>query len=264
MNIKKHIPNTITSMNLLCGCFAIVAAFNEQLTWSAMLIGLAAIFDFFDGLVARLLHVHSEIGKQLDSLADVISFGAVPGIIMFHFISADLGDYYTPINERSINHLLLSSVAFIIPVLSAVRLAKFNIDPRQSDSFIGVPTPANAILIGSLILIMDLQLNLNIYSPAALETNTLLKPFELTIASLLYNPYVLGAICIIMSLLLVAELPLFALKFKNLSWADNKTRFLFIIISVGLLITLKLIALPIIIVFYILLSIINNFASAKH
>ena len=261
MNIKKHIPNTITSLNLLCGCFAIVAAFNGQLTWSALLIGLSAIFDFFDGMVARLLHVHSEIGKQLDSLADVISFGLVPGIIMFQFISADLGDNNILIQERSINHLLIASIAFIIPVLSAVRLAKFNIDPRQSDSFIGVPTPANAILIGSLVLIMDLQLGLDIYDPDSNLTH--LTSYKALIANALYNPYFLCCISILMSILLVSEIPLFALKFKNLSWTDNKIRFLFILISAGLLLSLKLIALPIIIVIYILLSIINNFASAK-
>ena len=267
MNIKKHIPNTITSLNLLCGCFAIVAAFNEQLTWSAILIGFSAVFDFFDGLVARLLHVHSEIGKQLDSLADVISFGLVPGIIMFQFISANLGDSNLPFQERSLNHILLSSMAFIIPVLSAVRLAKFNIDPRQSDSFIGVPTPANAILIGSLVLIMDLQLDLDIYSGlfySNQENFAHLSFFESLLATALYNPYVLCFISVIMSLLLVAEIPLFALKFKNLSWAGNKIRFIFILISAALLLSLKLIALPIIIVIYILLSIINNFASAKH
>lgn len=265
MNIKKHIPNSITCGNLLCGCLAITAAFNGSLVVSAYFVGLAAVLDFFDGFTARLLNVHSEIGKQLDSLADVVTFGVVPGIIVFKMILLSLvgmddslahnaynGLFYMsmPVFRELAKHgitgnlfiLLIPAIGFIIPIFSALRLAKFNIDTRQTNSFIGIPTPANAILICSLPLIADSQ------------------PFlmGMDLRPLLFNIYFLGGLSILMSFLLVAELPLFALKFKNFGWADNKIRYSFIVTSLIFLFFFKFIAIPFIIFLYIILSVVSN------
>ncbi len=236
MNIKKHIPNTITCGNLVCGCLAIVSAFEGNLLASTYLVGIAAILDFFDGFTARLLKVHSEIGKQLDSLADMVTFGVVPGVIIYHLFQSSL-------LMQEDNHMgLIAYSAFLIPVFSALRLAKFNIDTRQSDSFIGVPTPANAILICSLPLIKSFQ-------PTVGDFN---------IVPIIESPIFLVSLSIIMSYLMVAELPLFALKFKNFGWADNKIRFSFLIVSLLLLVAFKFLAIPFIIFLYIILSAVNT------
>lgn len=247
MNIKKHIPNAITCGNLFCGCLAIVCAFNDNLVWSAYLVGIAAVLDFFDGFVARLLKVGGELGKQLDSLADMVTFGVVPGVVMYHMIrqGIDYKIYFSQgIPDTSVVGLItpfFPYIGFIITVFSGLRLAKFNIDTRQTDSFIGVPTPANSILICSLPLIMEFHRN----DHGKFHT-------------FLLNPYLYISLSIIMSYLLVAELPLFALKFKNFGWGDNKIRYSFLIISVILLIVFQFIAIPFIIFLYIILSIINN------
>ena len=248
MNIKKNIPNTITCGNLLCGCLAVVYAFNGNLVWSAYLVGIAAILDFFDGFIARLLNVHSEIGKQLDSLADMVTFGLVPGVIMFLLLFNATGiDAIINLNTTASDNntefpFLLTFAAFLITIFSAVRLAKFNIDTRQTHSFIGVPTPAVAILICSLPLIKHFQ-------PHVGEFNILL---------IIGNPWFLLALTILMSYLLVAELPLFALKFKNFGWADNKIRYSFLISSLILLLLFQFIAIPFIIFLYIIISAINT------
>ncbi len=254
MNIKKHIPNAITCCNLLCGCLAIVQAFEGNLVYSAYLVGLAAIFDFFDGFAARLLRVASPIGKDLDSLADMVTFGVVPGFVMFKLIFMGLLVYgidglssegwtiYPPLsvngvtNERTILPEYVIYSAFLIPVFSAIRLAKFNNDNRQSDSFIGVPTPANAIFICSIPLIS--------------EHNDI---------SFVLNPYVLIIVTIIFSLLLISEIPLFALKFRNFSWRGNRIRYSFLGLSLLLLITLQYVGIPLIIILYILMSLVTNF-----
>ena len=245
MNIKKHIPNAITSGNLVCGCFAIVSAMHNNLVWTAYFVGIALILDYFDGFVARLLKVGGELGKQLDSLADVVTFGVVPGMVIFqmirypHVIPVGNGVPETAISPTI---YFISLIAFLIPVFSAMRLAIFNIDTRQTSSFIGVPTPANAMLICSLPLI-------GVYQP---------ELFGCNLNTIIYDIYFLVGLTLVMSYLLVAELPLFALKFKNFKWADNKIRFVFLIISLVLLILFHFIAIPIIIFLYILLSIINN------
>lgn len=243
MSIKKHIPNAITCGNLFCGCLAIVAAFKGNLVMTAYLVGIAAVLDFFDGFTARLLKVGGEMGKQLDSLADMVTFGVVPGIVLFQLMSAstrlngkptlllanDIGSYW----------LLLS---FLITIFSAIRLAKFNIDTRQTNSFIGVPTPANTILICSIPLINHFQANFGGFNILAITENI----------------YFLIVLTLLMSYLLIAELPLFAMKFKNFGWPDNKIRYSFLIISVILLILFQFIAIPFIIFLYIVLSVINN------
>lgn len=234
--MKKHIPNAITCLNLFCGCLALYFAFNNELVYAAYLIGIAAIFDFLDGMLARVLKAYSEIGKQLDSLADMVSFGVVPGAIMFALLAqAEASILGIPAD-------VLPFFGFLITIFSALRLAKFNIDTRQAESFIGVPTPACSMFIGSLPLILATTGNL--------YDNVIL------------NPYFLVAVTVIFSYLLVAELPLFALKFKNLTWKDNATRFIFLGISVILLALVKFAAIPLIIVLYVLLSVIRKVSTS--
>ena len=234
--MKKHIPNFITCLNLFSGCLAIYAAFNNDLLNSFYFIIIAAVFDFLDGLAARLLNVKSELGKQLDSLGDIVSFGVAPACIMFMLIksASSVSDFILSTNY-------LPFLAFIIVVFSGLRLAKFNIDENQTDSFIGLPTPANAIFIGSLPFVM-------------IHNNF----------AWLANPFCLAIVTLILSYLLVSPLPLFALKFHNLSWKENQYRFFLIIISIILLILLTYSAIPLIIIVYILLSLMENLFSKKN
>ncbi|MEO8151374.1 MAG: CDP-alcohol phosphatidyltransferase family protein, partial [Bacteroidia bacterium] len=268
MAIKNHIPNSLTCANLLCGCIGIKFAYEGNLLWSVYLIGAALVFDFFDGFVARLLKVSSPIGKDLDSLADMVTFGVLPGVIMYQLIfKADCfhPGWHTVINNKP----LLPYIAFMIPVFSALRLAKFNNDPRQTDSFIGVPTPAVTMFIASIPLMISdplvrpPQQGWTFYPPLSgvLDTLSVFSdtqtglPIPLGHApnftdQIFSNIYVLIAITIVVSFLLVSELPLFALKFKNFSWADNKIRFVFLICCVVLMIIFKFAAIPLIIILY--------------
>ncbi|MBL7931089.1 MAG: CDP-alcohol phosphatidyltransferase family protein [Bacteroidia bacterium] len=247
MNIKKHIPNTITLGNLLCGCLAIVKAFEGNLVWAAIFVGFALILDFFDGFTARLLKVASPIGKDLDSLADMVTFGVVPSIIMFQLIKHG-SDVYR-LSAMQLDNIsetgFMPYVAFIIAIFSCIRLAKFNNDTRQTGSFIGLPTPANAMVICSIPLIAH----------DTYHSDTFIE--------MMLNPVVLCVVSVVMSFLLIAELPLFALKFKNFSWTDNKVKYLFLLASVLLLIILRFVAIPLIILLYILISIVNNIFSKK-
>lgn len=244
MNIKKHIPNAITCGNLLCGCFGIESSFLGQLDLAFYFVILAAVLDFFDGFAARMLKVSSPIGKDLDSLADMVTFGVLPGFIMFRMLI-----FSSSITGNEVSEFFYL-IAFMIPVFSALRLAKFNNDTRQTDSFIGVPTPASTLFISSLGYIVFRNFpNPEQYSSSSLQ--------------FLNHPYYLGAITVIMSFLLVAELPLFALKFKNFGWPDNKVRYLFLIIAAVLLILFQVTALPFIILLYILLSLIVNLITKK-
>lgn len=254
MQLKKHIPNAITCGNLLCGCLGIVASFDNRLDFAFYFVMLAAVLDFLDGFAARLLKVSSAIGKDLDSLADMVTFGVLPGFIMFRMIafsSMVLG------NEVS---TLFKLISFTIPVFSAIRLAKFNNDPRQTDSFIGVPTPANTILISSLGYVI-----FGAFRPSAATGWQFILPSTDPWKGLqfLNHPYYLCGITVIMSLLLVSEIPLFALKFKNFGWPDNKVRYIFLIIATVLLILFQVTALPFIILLYILLSLIINITTTK-
>ncbi len=239
--MKKHIPNFLTLMNLLCGCLAIIAAFNIQLQMVAIYILIALIMDFLDGMVARLLHVHSEIGKQLDSLADVVSFGVVPGFVAYYLMNEAINTSNPEWNSTI--RLIMQSTAFIIPLFSALRLAKFNLDTRQSESFIGVPTPANTMLWVALPLIL-----LN---------------DKYNLATYILNPYFLTVLILLTSYLLVAEIPLFALKFKNLKWADNKIRFIFLTLSAILIPIFLYTSIPIIIILYVILSLLNTMKLIK-
>jgi len=242
MNIKKHIPNAITCGNLLCGCIGILATIKGKPDIGAWMIVSAAVLDFFDGFIARLLHVSSPIGKELDSLADVVSFGVLPGFIMYKLIRSATVINYESCSTDSCP-LILPYLALIIPVFSALRLAKFNIDTRQSDSFIGVPTPANAILIASIPLMF-------MHPVSWLNLSGLYEFFK--------NEYVLLIISVGMSFLLVSEIPLIALKFKDFSWESNKIRYLFLISSVILLGLLQFAAMPFVIILYILFSVLSS------
>ena len=264
MSIKKHIPNAITCCNLLCGCLAIVQAFEGNLVYSAYLVGLAAIFDFFDGFAARMLKVSSPIGKDLDSLADMVTFGVVPGIVMFKLLQINEFSYENAVYSfqfiRGIEYL-----AFTIPIFSAIRLAKFNNDIRQSDSFIGVPTPANAILIGSLTLIILPFIKKQFYNLSNQSNENFIDvttPGEL-VDRLFFIHCMLLFITLIFSFLLVSELPLFALKFKHFKWKDNEIRFVFLGLSLVMLVALQFIGIPLIIILYILMSVISNLTKKK-
>lgn len=277
MSIKKHIPNAITCCNLLCGCLAIVQAFEGNLVYAAYLVGLAAIFDFFDGFAARMLRVASPIGKDLDSLADMVTFGLVPGVVVFQLFQFSMLNYAERchIEEMPSYFSFLKYSAFIITIFSALRLAKFNNDIRQSDSFIGVPTPAVAIFVCSLVLISDhlnLEYNSVVNSIASVSDNAIQEGFSKmpypdvemgmlynVFFGLIYNPYVLCGLSVILSILLVSEIPLFALKFRNFSWRGNRIRYSFLGLSLLLLITLQYVGIPLIIILYILMSVITNF-----
>jgi len=239
--MKKHIPNFLTLMNLFCGCLALLAAFNLQMQQVAILIFIALVLDFLDGMSARLLHVHSDIGKQLDSLADVVSFGVVPGFVAYHLMEEAINTSNP--EWSSSTRLILETSSFIIPLFSALRLAKFNIDTRQSESFIGVPTPANTMLWVSLPLI--------------------LLHDKYNLSSYILNPIFLVILILLTSYLLVAEIPLFALKFKNLKWKDNKIRFIFLGISVILIPIFLYTSIPIIIFLFVVLSLLNNMKLIK-
>ncbi|MDA9283778.1 CDP-alcohol phosphatidyltransferase family protein [Flavobacteriaceae bacterium] len=238
----KQIPNIITSLNLLCGCVAIMFAVSGDLV-SASFFAFAGIFlDFFDGLAARVLNAQSQVGLQLDSLADVVTSGVLPGIVMVQLLSEALTgtslDISTIFSSTSNNTSIESYLPFIgllIAVASGYRLAKFNVDIRQTTSFIGLPVPANTLLILSLPLIISFQASQQI-------------------AEVILTPWFLIIITLVSCVLLNAEIPLFGLKFKTWNFKDNAVRYLFLISSILLLVVLKFIAIPIIIFLYILVS----------
>ena len=229
----RNIPNTISCLNLFCGCLSIVFAFSGRLDIAAYYIIAAAVFDFLDGFAARVLKAYSELGKQLDSLADAVSFGVAPASIMYHLLLAAATTYSFA--------WLIAPLAYIIAVFSALRLAKFNIDSRQSDSFIGLPTPANAIFICSLAFI-------------SLSDSL----------SFITNIFFLLPATVVLSYLLVAEIPLFSLKFKSYDWKSNKIRYIFVVLSVLILLILHLAGLAFVILLYIVLSVITNVKMYRH
>lgn len=225
--IIRNIPNSITSCNLFCGCIATYMAFQSDYRLAMLFIVLGAVFDFFDGMTARLLKVSSPIGKELDSLADNITFGLAPSAIVFSlFTNVRMPQFLLGVSEY------VPYCAFLISVFSALRLAKFNLDERQTTSFIGMPTPANALFWSSLAILIIEGRNL---------TNT-------------FNALYLLLLVIVMSLLLVSELPMFSLKFKNLSWKSNKIQYIFLAVSVLLLALCGISGVCAVIVWYIILS----------
>ena len=223
--MKKHIPNLITCGNLFSGCLAIVSAMQGKLEIAALLIFTAGLFDLLDGLAARLLHVSSPMGKELDSLADVVSFGVAPAIILFCI---------TPACSDQLFFSLLPYSAFLITIFSAIRLAKFNIDQRQTTSFIGLPTPAMAFFVASLPFI------------------------SAATGCILQYPIVTPLISIVLASLMVAELPLFSLKFSGMGWKGNKTRYVFIVLALICAILFFISSIPLVIALYILLSLASD------
>ncbi len=245
MSIKKHIPNTITLLNLLAGLLALIHAFNGNYNEAFSLVCLGIFFDYWDGFFARIWKVQSPIGLQLDSLADMVTSGVVPGLVMYKML-ADIQENQSQYNLTEDTYYMgvVPYLGFLITLASCYRLAKFNIDTRQTDSFIGLPTPANALLIMSIPMI---QFH---------------SEFE-WLVDFLSNPYVLVGITVLSSYLLNAEIPLFSLKVKSFSWEKYKMQVVFLILSLILLILLEFIAIPIIILLYVILSVVNNAIAKK-
>ena len=228
--ITRHIPNTVTCCNLLSGCVAIVMAHQGCYQAALGFIVLGAIFDFFDGLLARALKAYSPLGKELDSLADDVTFGVAPAMMVFSLMhEVALPAWLAPVAG------LLPYAAFLIAAFSALRLAKFNIDTRQTTSFIGLPTPANALFWGSLIV----------------------GAHDFLVADTLAFLYLI-ILVLLTSWLLVAEIPMFSLKFKNLSWRDNKVQFIFLLGCIPLVLFLQLAGLAAVIIWYALLSLLTQ------
>ncbi len=234
MTIKKHVPNVITLLNLFCGCIAMVFALNNDFELAFYFVSLGIFLDFFDGFFARLFQVSSPLGLQLDSLADMVTSGVVPGIVMYQLLGSSssfpkLGWAVEP----------FPFLGFLIALGSCYRLANFNIDTRQTDSFIGLPTPANALFILSLPLVLR-------YSDSML------------VLELLTNPWVLVVIALLSVYLLNAEIPLFSLKIKTFSVKKNALQIGFLVASLLLLVFFQYAGIPLVIVFYVLLSVANN------
>ena len=226
MSIKKHIPNTITCCNLICGCIATYWAFCGIYDTALLFIILGAVFDFFDGMSARLLKVSSPLGLQLDSLADDITFGFAPSAIVFDFLKQ---------NATQLPWHYLAYIAFVMAAFSALRLAKFNIDERQTMGFIGLPTPANALFWGSLLVGGEEWLS--------------------------SSPYTIYGVIVMMFVscyLLVSEIPMFALKFKHWGWKGNEVKYIFLLSCIPLLLLLQVSGFAAIIAWYVVLSVITN------
>lgn len=224
--LKKHIPNTITCLNLISGCVATYWAFQGDYQLALLFIIIGAVFDFFDGMTARLLHVSSPIGKELDSLADDITFGFAPSAIVFSFLSP-LTSHISP---------LIPYLAFVMAAFSALRLAKFNLDERQALGFIGLPTPANALFWGSLVVGLE-------GSGSSVAAN---------------NWWAILLLMFFSCYLLVSEIPMFALKFKTWGWKGNEIKYIFLITCIPLLLLLGVSGIAAIIAWYIILSVVNN------
>lgn len=253
-----NIPNVLTAFNMLCGALAILLSLTGFVQWAPAFIFLAAILDFFDGFVARLLKQQGELGKQLDSLADVISFGLAPGIFMLVVLVqiGTRGDEQTLLSNADLIHNWVSGlfysnqpnwlpfIALLIPFFSLFRLAKFNIDTRQSTSFIGLPTPANTIFF-------------SVYPMTILEAMHTPKG-ENWILDFAFHPMTIIVLVIFMSMFLVAEIPLFALKFKGFNWVGNQIRFIFLGLCAILIPILGVWSIPIIVLLYIVLSMVEN------
>ncbi|SDM11096.1 CDP-diacylglycerol---serine O-phosphatidyltransferase [Daejeonella rubra] len=227
--MKQHIPNTVTCLNLFSGCLGIVFAFKGELHLATYAILIAAVLDFLDGMLARWLKAYSELGKQLDSMADMVSFGVLPSVIIYQMflLSPQTAPYSSWLNYS----------AFLIAVFSGLRLAKFNIDTRQSENFIGLPTPANSLLIASFPMMI-------------MENNSFFMNY-------IMNPYFLFIFSLGMGLLLVSEIPLISLKFKSLKLSENLLRYILIGSSLILILIFQFAAVPMILFLYFLISFIQ-------
>ena len=236
----SQIPNAITLLNLLSGCMAIILASQGGLRVAPVLIFLAALFDFMDGMAARLLHVRSPLGEQLDSLADMVSFGLAPAFLLYCHLASMHGEPVLPYHQPGLSYFDLAGMylPFIIVVFAAIRLARFNLDTTQREAFLGLPTPAMALLVAS---------GLYVY-----HQSDVLQGIQL-----LVQPRFWEALAVILAILMVLPVRMFSLKFKHLKWKGNQIRYTFVAISLILLVSLQAIALPIIILWYIILSFIH-------
>lgn len=245
MNIKRFIPNTFTMLNLLSGLLALISIFNGFYDHAFLFVCLGIFFDFWDGFLARKLNVSSELGVQLDSLADMVTSGVVPGLMMFKLLeNIQLNDSNYMVTEETAYMGFVPYLGFIVTLASCYRLAKFNIDTRQTESFIGLPTPANTLLLMSIPMIQYVD------------------SYEWLLQAL-NNPYILVVIILVSAYLLNAEIPLFSLKFKKLDWENAKTQIIFLVYSSILLFVLAFTAIPVIIFSYIIFSLILNTTSKK-
>lgn len=248
MALKRHIPNIVTLLNLFCGSIAVIFAVYNNFVAAAIFVFLGIFFDFFDGLLARKLNVQSPLGIQLDSLADMVTSGLVPGIIMFKLMSIAIDtplffnsttEWNSNLNWQEFGDAWLPLIGLLITLASAYRLAKFNIDEDQQTYFKGLPTPANTLLIISLPLILEFQ------------NSDLMN-------SIIINKWFLIVLTLVSCYLLNSNVKLFALKFKNLGFKDNAVRYVFIILTLILLVLLHFAAIPVIILMYVILSLISS------
>lgn len=236
MEIKKHIPNFITLLNLSCGLLAVIAIFKGFYDEAFIFVCLGIFFDFWDGFFARKFNVSGELGLQLDSLADMVTSGVVPGLMMFSLIETiQINQIAYHVTEETFFMGIVPYFGFLITIASAYRLAKFNIDKRQIDSFIGLPTPANALFIMSIPMIQY-------YSDYEWLYN------------LLNNPFVLLFLTLLSAYFLNANIPLFSLKLKSFDWKSAKLQYLFLGSALILFIIFDFVSIPLIIIFYVLLS----------
>lgn len=240
--MKRHIPNLLTLGNLLCGSIATIFAVKGDFVGAAILVFTGIVFDFFDGFAARMLNVQGELGKQLDSLADMVTSGVVPGIVMLQLLISALNvdaasyfgiDMYGAIGSN------LPYIGLFLTLGACYRLAKFNIDTRQSDSFIGLPTPAMTLFV--------------IFLPIIAEYSN-----QLFFIDLIKNQYFLIVITLLLTFLMNAEIPLFALKFKTFGLKENALKYIFLLLAIILLVVLKFVAVPLVIILYVGLSVFNN------
>ena len=239
MSIKKHIPNIVTLGNLFCGTLATMFAVGGYFEMTALFVALGIFLDFFDGFFARIFKVSGELGKQLDSLADMVTSGVVPGIVLFVLLESNQQASYEINTEFKVS-MGLPLIGLLVTLAACYRLAKFNLDTRQSESFIGLPTPAMSLFIVSLPLV-QMHSDINF------------------VKDLIGNNYFLIGITILFSYLMNAELPLFSLKFKNYGIKENLFKYILIILSIVLIVAFEYLSVSIIIMSYILLSILNNF-----
>lgn len=233
--MKSWIPNTITLLNLLCGCIVVVLVFSHAYHWVFMAMLFAFIFDWSDGVVARLLQTNSEIGKELDSLADMISFGFVPGVMMYMLLANTLGDNL----YLSTQFNWFALPGFLITLFSAIRLAKFNLDKRKTEGFFGLATPGSACFVLGLYLIYY-------YNPMDLRP-------------IIGNMWFLYVSTLIISVMLISEIPMFSFKYKHTRWSGNEIRLLFVITCIVSLIVLKVVAIPLLVMLYILISVSTHY-----
>lgn len=285
MSVTKHIPNALTLSNLLCGCISIALASQGHLLWAAYLIFIATLFDFADGLAARALKVQSEVGKQLDSLADLVTFGVAPGFLVFFMLKAvvlpdayhwpnSIGgslwiNYQAPDQWTLYVFEYLPYFAFIIPLFAAIRLARFNVDDSQSEEFKGLATPANALFFAGTCVYFSHKYLLDVMDEGIGTWGLNRTAGYWTVEAALFFYTGILALCLLMSSVMLAKTRMFSFKFKNMDWKGNEVRYIFIGVITGsisgaLLIKNLFVAAPIIILLYIIISMIYNLFRKKN